>query len=139
MAIEYLHSKDIVYRDIKPENIMLDLDGHARLIDFGLSKLNVTDDISTFTKTLCGTNCYMAPEVVREKGEKMFFVKSYFLFLQIQNFREIAEFYGRSADWWSFGVLAYDMLTGGPPFKAQEKKEVRNYFFREIVALYFQN
>ena len=139
MAIEYLHSKDIVYRDIKPENIMLDLDGHARLIDFGLSKLNVTDDISTFTKTLCGTNCYMAPEVVREKGEKMFFVKSCFLFLQIQNFREITEFYGRSADWWSFGVLAYDMLTGGPPFKAQEKKEVRNYFFREIVALYFQN
>ena len=54
---------------------MLDLDGHARLIDFGLSKLNVTDDISTFTKTLCGTNCYMAPEVVREKGETMFFVK----------------------------------------------------------------
>ena len=65
---------------------MLDLDGHARLIDFGLSKLNVTDDISTFTKTLCGTNCYMAPEVVREKGEKMFFMKSYFLVLANSKF-----------------------------------------------------
>ena len=93
---------------------MLDLDGHARLIDFGLSKLNVTDEISTFTKTLCGTNCYMAPEVVRQ------------------------ECYGRSADWWSFGVLAYDMLTGGPPFKAQEKKEV-GFFFVKINRLISRN
>ena len=81
---------------------MLDLDGHARLIDFGLSKLNVTDDISTFTKTLCGTNCYMAPEVVR-KGE-IFFREIIFLvvvfdefriFVKLQNFMEDRRIGGR--------------------------------------------
>ena len=79
---------------------MLDNDGHVRLIDFGLSKLDVTEDSATFTRTLCGTNSYMAPEVVQK------------------------DFYGKSADWWSFGILAYDMMSGGPPFKAQDKHEV---------------
>ena len=70
-------------------------------IDYGLSKLGVTTDVSTFTRTLCGTNSYMAPEVVMK------------------------ELYGATADWWSFGILGYDMLTGGPPFKAVDKAEVR--------------
>ena len=98
MALEYLHENHVVYRDIKPENIMLDSEGHVRLIDFGLSKIGVSDSPHSFTRTLCGTNCYMAPEVVKK------------------------DFYGPMADWWSYGVLAYDMMTGGPPFSTNGDK-----------------
>lgn len=74
---------------------MLDVEGHCRLIDFGLSKVGVTENPLTYTRTLCGTNSYMAPEVIKKEA------------------------YGPVADWWSFGVLAYDMLIGGPPFKVK--------------------
>ena len=64
MALEYLHEHHVIYRDIKPENIMLDKEGHIRLIDFGLSKVGVSENPEHFTRTLCGTNSYMAPEVI---------------------------------------------------------------------------
>ncbi|ODV94047.1 hypothetical protein PACTADRAFT_76693 [Pachysolen tannophilus NRRL Y-2460] len=87
LALEYLHSHGIVYRDLKPENILLDKNGHIKLTDFGFSK-----EVSNITYTLCGTPDYIAPEVVGSKP------------------------YNKSVDWWSFGILIYEMLAGHTPF-----------------------
>ena len=76
LTFEYLHSKDIVYRDLKPENLLLDVEGHIKLIDFGFAK-KVPDNK---THTLCGTPEYLAPEVIRSQG------------------------HGKSVDWWALGM-----------------------------------
>lgn len=97
-ALEYLHSIDIVYRDLKTENVMLDEAGHVKLIDFGLSKLNMNE--GALTNTFCGTVEYMAPEVVtRSPG------------------------YSKPADWWSFGIFTFDLLTGRSPFHSNRGKQ----------------
>jgi len=97
LALEYLHSLDIVYRDLKTENVMLDKEGHVKLIDFGLSKTDMKDD--SLTHTFCGTVEYMAPEVIlKDPG------------------------YGKPADWWSFGVFTFDLLTGRSPFHSNQGK-----------------
>jgi p70 ribosomal S6 kinase len=97
IALEYLHSKGIVYRDLKTENVMLDKKGHVKLIDFGLSKMNMGND--TLTNTFCGTVEYMAPEVIlRSSG------------------------YGKPADWWSLGIFTFDLLTGRSPFHSNQGK-----------------
>jgi len=75
LAIECLHQKNIIYRDLKPENVLLDYEGHIKLTDFGLSKQGLVGDRNTFT--FCGTPEYLAPEVVKGKG------------------------HGKSVDWWS--------------------------------------
>lgn len=89
-AIETLHSMNIVYRDLKPENILLDYQGHIALCDFGLCKINMKLDQKT--NTFCGTPEYLAPELLLNKG------------------------YTRVVDFWTLGVLLYEMLTSLPPF-----------------------
>ncbi|KAI8367474.1 kinase-like domain-containing protein [Radiomyces spectabilis] len=87
LAIEYLHSKNVVYRDLKPENLLLDRHGHIKITDFGFAKY-----VPDVTWTLCGTPDYLAPEVIQSKG------------------------YGKAVDWWSLGILIFEMLAGYPPF-----------------------
>ncbi|WRT68083.1 uncharacterized protein IL334_005058 [Kwoniella shivajii] len=99
LALEHLHKYDIVYRDLKPENILLDATGHVALCDFGLSKPDLTDD--KLTNTFCGTTEYLAPEVLLdEKG------------------------YGKHVDFWSLGVLLFEMCCGWSPFYAEQTQEM---------------
>lgn len=91
LALEYLHFCNLVYRDLKPENILIDKNGYLKITDFGFCKL-----LQGRTWTLCGTPEYLAPELILSKG------------------------YGYSVDWWSFGVLLYEMNAGYPPFYAND-------------------
>ena len=101
LALEYLHNCGLVYRDLKPENILIDKLGYLKITDFGFCKM-----IETRTWTLCGTTEYLAPEVILSKG------------------------YGKSVDWWSFGVLIYEMTAGYPPFYANDPMKT----YERIVA-----
>uniref|UniRef100_A0A3Q3GWF7 Ribosomal protein S6 kinase beta-2 n=1 Tax=Kryptolebias marmoratus TaxID=37003 RepID=A0A3Q3GWF7_KRYMA len=97
LALGHLHSNGIIYRDLKPENIMLCHQGHIKLTDFGLSKESIHD--GNVTHTFCGTIEYMAPEILTRSG------------------------HNRAVDWWSLGALMYDMMTGSPPFTAENRKK----------------
>uniref|UniRef100_A0A4W6DM58 Ribosomal protein S6 kinase beta-2 n=1 Tax=Lates calcarifer TaxID=8187 RepID=A0A4W6DM58_LATCA len=97
LALGHLHSNGIIYRDLKPENIMLNHQGHIKLTDFGLCKESIHD--GTVTHTFCGTIEYMAPEILTRSG------------------------HNRAVDWWSLGALMYDMMTGSPPFTAENRKK----------------
>ena len=90
LAIAELHRRGIIYRDLKPENVVLDERGHALLTDFGLSKEGVLDNVSA--TSFCGSVAYLAPEMIRRQG------------------------HGKPVDWYLFGVIMYEMLTGKPPY-----------------------
>jgi len=89
LALGELHKQNIVYRDMKPENILLDVDGYVALADFGLSKILSKDEN---TKTFCGTPDYIAPEIIRN------------------------EEYNKQVDWWGVGILIYELMSGRAPF-----------------------
>jgi serine/threonine protein kinase len=98
-ALNYVHSLDIVYRDLKPENVLLTAQGHIRLTDFGLSKEGISNS-SSGAHSFCGTPEYLAPEILSRQG------------------------HGRAVDWWSLGALLYEMLTGLPPFYCQDRDKL---------------
>jgi protein kinase A len=87
LGFEYMHSLDIVYRDLKPENLLLDKNGHLKITDFGFAKV-----LKGRTWTLCGTPDYLAPEIVQMRG------------------------HGKGVDWWTLGILIFEMLASYPPF-----------------------
>ncbi|XP_018085436.1 ribosomal protein S6 kinase alpha-6 isoform X1 [Xenopus laevis] len=109
LALNHLHSLGIVYRDLKPENILLDEAGHIKLTDFGLSKESVDHEKKAYS--FCGTVEYMAPEVVNRRGHT------------------------QSADWWSFGVLMFEMLTGTLPFQGKDRNETMNMILKSKLGM----
>ncbi|MCJ1295594.1 hypothetical protein MMC34_007157, partial [Xylographa carneopallida] len=108
LALQHLHGHDIVYRDLKPENILLDANGHIALCDFGLSKANLTKNDTT--NTFCGTTEYLAPEVLLDE-----------------------QGYTTMVDFWSLGVLVFEMCCGWSPFYAEDTQQMyKNIAFGKV-------
>jgi serum/glucocorticoid-regulated kinase 2 len=105
LAIKYLHKNNIIYRDLKPENVLIGKDGYLKLTDFGLSKENITSNHDAFS--FSGTPQYLAPEIISQKG------------------------HGKAVDWYSLGCIIYEMLIGAPPFEFQENNKEK--LFEEIT------
>ncbi|KAJ5918948.1 Serine/threonine-protein kinase psk1, partial [Penicillium verhagenii] len=110
LALEHLHQNvGVLYRDLKPENCLLDRHGHLLLTDFGLSKIALNDDERC--NSSLGTIEYMAPEVVQGKP------------------------YGKACDWWSLGALGFDLLTGSPPFRAGNHAKLQEKIVKQKLVL----
>ncbi|KAI1658399.1 hypothetical protein F4813DRAFT_47532 [Daldinia decipiens] len=98
LALKYFHENGVIYRDLKLDNILLTLDGHIKIADYGLCKEDMW--YGSTTSTFCGTPEFMAPEILLDKK------------------------YGRAVDWWAFGVLIYQMLLQQSPFRGEDEDEI---------------
>lgn len=107
-AVSHLHANGIMHRDLKPENILLGADGHVMLTDFGLAK---EFQENTRSNSMCGTVEYMAPEIVLGKG------------------------HDKAADWWSVGILLFEMLTGKPPFVGGNRDKIQQKIVKDKLKL----
>jgi protein kinase X len=94
-AFDYLHDRLIVYRDLKPENLLFDADGYLKVVDFGFAKR-----VEDRTWTVCGTPEYMAPEIILNKG------------------------HGVAVDWWTVGILLYELFVGYPPYEGKDAMDL---------------
>eukprot|EP01006_Ploeotia_vitrea_P010447 TRINITY_DN27138_c0_g1_i1.p1 TRINITY_DN27138_c0_g1~~TRINITY_DN27138_c0_g1_i1.p1 ORF type:complete len:454 (-),score=29.17 TRINITY_DN27138_c0_g1_i1:1073-2434(-) len=106
-ALSHLHAQEVVYRDLKPENCVLDKDGHVCLTDFGLAKTSIPGTQKTYT--FCGTPEFLAPEIIKGTG------------------------HGKQVDWWAFGVLVYEMLTGKPPFYSDNVNDMYDFILNGAI------
>ena len=113
-AIDCLHKRNIVYRDLKPENVLLDSDGHIRITDFGLSKQNITARDKTFS--FCGTPEYLAPEINAGFGG-----------------------YDYRVDIWSLGCCLYEIVAGDPPFRGPQDAHTKDVVYKDYFSTPFKD